>query len=151
MLDRGDAMLKPEVLQLTNVLNQLYQTASCQSRTAKLWIQCLEQVSLMQQFVRAERSGYFALHLRIIAQMQSYFHAAGRLQYAKSSQVYLQAMEDLKEKMPFEDCNFFSHNDYFTIRRTSKFWSGVWSDMTIEQFWWGRWKKWGTYKRSANQ
>ena len=87
----------------------------------------------MQQLVRAERSGYFALHLHVIAQVQPYFHAAGRLQYAKSSQVYLQTMEDLEEKMPSENFNFFSHNGYFTIRHTSKFWSGVWSDMTIEQ------------------
>ena len=122
----SDVMLKPEVLQLTNVLNQLYQTASCQSRTAKLWIQYAEQVSLMQQFVRAERSGYFALHLHVIAQMQPYFHAAGRLQHANSSQVYLQTMEDLEEKMPSEDFKFFSHNGYFTMRRTSKFLSGVW-------------------------
>ena len=87
----------------------------------------------MQQFVRAERSGYFALHLHVIAQMQPYFHAAGRLQYAKSSQAHLQTMEDLEEKMPSEDFKNFSHNGYFTIRRTSEFWSGVWSDITIEQ------------------
>ena len=118
----SDAMLKPEVLQLTNILNQLYQTAGCHSRTAKLWIQYVEEVSLLQQFVRAERNGYFALHLHVIDQMQP-----------KSSQVYLQTMEDLEEKMPSEDFKMCSPNGYFTIRRTSKFWSGVWSNMTIEQ------------------
>ena len=39
----GDAILKPEV-QLTNVLNYLYQITSCQSRAAELWIQYVEQV-----------------------------------------------------------------------------------------------------------
>ena len=65
-----------------------------------------EQVSLLQEFVRAERSGYFALHLYAIAHMQPYFHAARRLQYAKSSQVYMPTMKDLEK----------SHG-YFTIRR----------------------------------
>ncbi len=129
----GDAMSNPEILWLTNVMNELYQTASLQSRAAKLWIQYAEQVSLMLQFVRAERSGYFSLHPHTIARMQPYFHAAGRLAYAKSSQVYLQAMEDLEEKMPTEDWEKFVGDGYFTIRRTSKFWSGVWSDMTIKQ------------------
>ena len=62
----SDAILKPEV-QLTNVLNQLYRITICQSRTAKLWIQYAAQVSLMQQFVRVERSGNFDLHLHVIA------------------------------------------------------------------------------------
>lgn len=129
----SDAMSDPAIQQLTNTIIQLYQTASHQSRTAKLWIQYVDQVSLMKQFVRAERSGYFSLHLHTIARMQPYLHAAGRLAYAKSSQVYLQAMEDLEEKMPLEDWEKFVGDGYFTIRRTSKFWSGVWSDMTIEQ------------------
>ncbi|KAK4873709.1 hypothetical protein RN001_013069 [Aquatica leii] len=29
--------------------------------------------------------------------------------------------------------NKFTSEGYFTIRRTRKFWSGIWSDMTIEQ------------------
>lgn len=127
------AMSDPEIIQLTNTMSRLYQTVSRQSRTAKLWIQYVDQVSLMMQFVRAERSGYFSLHLHTIARMQPYLHAAGRLAYAKSSQVYLQAMEDLEEKMPPEDWEKFVGDGYFTIRRTCKFWSGVWSDMTIEQ------------------
>ena len=110
---------------------------SCQGRTAKLWIHYVEQS--MQQFIGAEPSGYFALHLHLIPQMQPYIHATGRLQYAKSSQVFLQIMEDLEENMPSEEFKKFSDNSYFTFRCTSKIWYGawsgvlVWSDMTIEQ------------------
>ena len=75
----------------------------------------------MQQFVRAERSGYFALHLHVISQMQLYFHATGRLQYAKSSKIYLQTMEDLEENMPLENFTKFSENAYFTFRCTIEF------------------------------
>ena len=66
----NDAILKPEVQSLTNVSNQQYQIVNCQSRIAKLWTQYVEQIVLMQQFVRAERSGNFALHLHAIAQAQ---------------------------------------------------------------------------------
>ena len=62
-------------------------------------MQYVEQVSLMQEFVRAERSGYFALHLYAIAHMQPYFHASRRLQYTKSSQVYMPTMKDLEKKV----------------------------------------------------
>ena len=27
----------------------------------------------------------------------------------------------------------FANDGFFTIRRSDKFWSGIWSDMTIEQ------------------
>ena len=63
----SNAMSDPVMIQLTKTISQLYQTASLQSRTGKLWIQHVDQVSLMKQFVRAERSGYFSLHLHTIA------------------------------------------------------------------------------------
>ena len=69
----------------------------------------------MQQFLRAEPSGYVALHLHLIAEMQPYFHDAGRLQYAKSTQVYLQIMDDLEENMPSENFRTFSENSYFIL------------------------------------
>ena len=72
----------------------------------------------MQQFLCTEPSGYFALHLHFIAQIQLYFHATGRLQYAKSSQVCLQTMEDLEEKMSSEDLNTIFEN-YRTYKRSS--------------------------------
>ena len=38
-------------------------------------------------------------------------------------------MEDLNSEVE----RLFVEYGYFTIRRTDKLWSGVWSDMTIEQ------------------
>ena len=35
--------------------------------------------------------------------------------------------------MSEEEIHKFSEEGYFTIRRTDKFWSGIWIDMTIEQ------------------
>ena len=40
---------------------------------------------------------------------------------------------NLEEKMDPEDFHKFTTQDYFTIRRSDKFRSSIWSDMTIEQ------------------
>ena len=85
------------------------------------------------RFIRAERTGDWALHLDSVREMLPTFHAAGHLPYAKSAQLYLQEMERLEELLPADDFEKYITQGYFTIRRTNKFWSGIWTDMTIEQ------------------
>ena len=53
--------------------------------------------------------------------------------YAKSSRLYLQQMEDLEKSMPTEEYTLFAEKGYFTIHRCDSFWSGNFSDQTIEQ------------------
>lgn len=65
--------------------------------------------------------------------MLPYFHASGHFLYAKSCQIYLKDMHDLKERMTAEKYESFTTKGYFIIRRSDKFWYGTWSDMTIEQ------------------
>ena len=65
--------------------------------------------------------------------MLPYFHASGHFLYAKSAQLYLQDMFGLKERITSKEFEDFVQKGYFTIRRSEKFWSGIWSDMTIEQ------------------
>lgn len=42
-------------------------------------------------------------------------------------------MYELETKMDVFEYDKFVKNSYFTVRRSDKFWSGVWSDMSIEQ------------------
>jgi len=42
-------------------------------------------------------------------------------------------MLESERKIDPLEYNKFTIMVYFTIRRTNKFWSGIWSDMTIEQ------------------
>lgn len=102
--------------------------------TAALWIQYWEMVSLVKDFIRSERSADWNLHLACIKKMLPYFHASGHNLYAKSAHLYWQDMKKINEKISdaYELAQLTS-DGYFTIRRTHKFWSGVWSDMTIEQ------------------
>ncbi|GBP62150.1 hypothetical protein EVAR_40600_1 [Eumeta japonica] len=101
--------------------------------TAKLWIQYWQMVLLVKDFIRAERSGNWELHLKCVERMLPYFHASGHFLYAKSAHLYLQDMRKLKDIIN-DDYEFTQFTEgFFTIRRTHKFWSGVWTDMTIEQ------------------
>lgn len=77
--------------------------------------------TLVKQFLEAERTGNWNLHITTIRSMLPFFHSTGHYNYAKSAHLYLQEMASLEEKMsPFE----FHHKKYF---------AGIFSDQTIEQ------------------
>lgn len=90
-------------------------------------------ITLVKQFIEAERMGNWQLHLDTIQKMLPYCHASGHFFYANSAQLYLQDMLRLEEKMTTDEYEKFTTKGYFTIRRSDKFWSGISSDMTIEQ------------------
>lgn len=122
--------------QLQNVLykfNEIIDKMKSKGDTAKLWVQYFEMVTLVKQFIEAERSGNWKLHLETIQKMLPYFHASGHFLYAKSAHLYLQDMFSLKECITSKEYEDYVQKGYFTIRRSEKFWSGIWSDMTIEQ------------------
>ncbi len=107
--------------------------AASESRTGQLWIEYLKQVALIRQFIRAERTGDWQLHIHTVNAMIPLFHAAGHLAYAKTARLYIEQMEGLSNIMSDEQYRDFTDGGYFTIRRTEKFWSGNFSDQTIEQ------------------
>ncbi|GBM06100.1 hypothetical protein AVEN_225490-1 [Araneus ventricosus] len=65
--------------------------------------------------------------------MLLYFRTSGHFSYAKCAHFCLQDMQDLKSTMGAKEYEkFTTQGNFFTIRRrTFKFWSGAWSDMTI--------------------
>ena len=64
--------------------------------------------------------------------MFNIFAATGHVHYAKSACLYLQQMMELETDYPWVHKNF-TENGYHTIRRSNKFWAGLWSDLIIEQ------------------
>lgn len=98
-----------------------------------MWVEYFRMVTLVKHFIETERSGNWNLHLDTIQKMLPYFHASGHFNYTKAAHIYLQDMADLGNKMPEDEFQRFTANGYFTIRRSNKFWSGIMSDMTIEQ------------------
>ena len=109
------------VQQLTQIMDDLMKEPVAQSRTGKLWVEYLKQVSLIICFIRAERTGDWDLHLHTVSEMIDMFHAAGHLAYAKSAGLYLDQMKGLSDSMSaYQYCDF-TEQGYFTIRRTDKF------------------------------
>jgi len=88
------------VKQLSQIISQLLDQAPEQRRTGKLWVHNIRQVSLLQCFIPAERTGDWKLHLNCVTEMIPHFHAAGHLPYAKSARLHLIQMEALEKTMP---------------------------------------------------
>ncbi|CAG2240639.1 unnamed protein product [Mytilus edulis] len=100
-------------------------------RTASLWFQYMDMVELLRQFITAERTGNWNLHLKSLQQMLPYLAASGHNLYAKSVHIYLQQMQNLPATHPALD-NLFK-TGHHVIRRTDRFWAGLSTDLVIEQ------------------
>ena len=102
-------------------------------KTAQLWVQYFYTVTLVWNFIRSERTGDWPLHLDTIRKMLPFFNASVHLDYAKSAHLYHQEMCSLHDVMDKNEFQAYTEKGFFTTRRSDRFWSGVWSDMTIEQ------------------
>ena len=121
-----------EVIKLEKLLYRYKELLAKKSRTARLWLQYLEYVDTPKIFIRAERIGDWNLHLIAIGKMLNLFAATGHINYAKSFQLYLQLMMQLpSDYLWLYQC--FIEEGYHTIRRSSRLWAGLWTDLTIEQ------------------
>ena len=123
----------PLFMALINKFNTKLKSLKENGPTAQLWVQYFHCVVITLNFYHAERSGNFELHLQSIKEMLPYFHASGHHSYAKSAHLYLQDMMELRSILDPNEYDQFIYQGFFTIRRSEKFWCGVWSDMTIEQ------------------
>lgn len=113
--------------QVTDEIKNLMAT----KRTASLWIQYSNMVQLLRNYIAAERTGSWELHLKCIQDMLPYLAAAGHNLYTKSAYVYISEMKDLKETHPDVYSDFVS--GHHVIRRTDKYWGGLSTDLIIEQ------------------
>ena len=120
------------VKKFNDCMEQLKRYLSSKSRTSKLWIQYLDYVDILRQFICAARSGDWNLNLKSLEQMLNLFAAAGHTNYAKSGRLYLQLMLNLSDTHPWLYQKLAAEGHHF-IRRTDKFWAGLWPDLVIEQ------------------
>ena len=104
---------------------------SSNSRTAALWLNYIHYIEIVQQFITAERTSNFALHISTTKQMINLFVATAHKNYAKTCRLYLQSVEVLEKDHPQIFEQFVSGNH--TVRRTEMIWSGLWTDLSIEQ------------------
>ena len=117
-------MVNESLLNLKNKLRQ-------KSRTSALWLLYLDYVGVLKRFILAERTSNWTLHVQSTADMLNLFAASGHIHYAKSARFYVQQMQSLPEKYPWL-YDIFIHGLH-AVRRSNRHWSGLWSDLVIEQ------------------
>ena len=97
--------------------------------TAQLWVLYYKMVTLVKQYIEAERRGGFQLHVDTVKRMILFFHAAGYRFDAKCAYLYtIQEMACLKNRMDPLEFLKFNTEGFLTIRRTGEFWSGIWTN-----------------------
>ena len=121
-----------ELLKLENCLLNVKSLLAEKSPTAQLWLQYIEYIETLKLFIRAERTGNWNLHLISVSRMINLFAATGHINYAKSSRLYLQLMNELPTDHPWL-YHCFIEQGFHTVRRSSRYWAGLWTDLTIEQ------------------
>ena len=108
-----------------------HEEASKDSRTSALWSSYVRYVGVIQDFIRAERTNDWNLHITSTNAMLNLFAATGHNNYAKSCRLYLQSIAELETKQPDVYAEFLKGNH--TVRRTLNKWAGIWTDPSIEQ------------------
>ena len=126
--DSMDQFLQSDpFLSLNLSFSKLKEKLSNKSRAAKLWIEYLNYIQVVNKFIIAERPSIWLLHLEATTDMLNLFAASGHINYAKSARLYVQQMRALHETHPWLHHSFT--NGTHTIRRSARNWAGLWSDL----------------------
>ena len=120
-----------EFKSVLNCLNEEIQNLKGKSRTAKLWLQYIDYISILKQYILAERTSNWHLHIQSMKSMLNLFAASGHINYARSARIYIQEMEELNATNPWLQEKF--EKGFHAVRRSARHWSGLWSDLVIEQ------------------
>jgi len=88
-------------------------------------------VRVAKTLVMADRIGSWQMHLRAVSDCITIFAAAGHYNYLKSTHFHVQEMGQLDIKHPdvFRKCE----KGFYVIRRSSHTWTGLSSDLVMEQ------------------
>jgi len=88
-------------------------------------------VRVAKTLVMADRIGSWQMHLRAVSDCIAIFAAAGHYNYLKSTHFHVQEMCHLDIKHPdvFRKCE----KGFYVIRRSSHTWTGLSSDLVMEQ------------------
>ena len=124
-----------EFQQETTELHLLFQDFTTQSRaTSKmfaLWGEYGEMVKLLLQFVKAERTRNWELHLLSVSAMVPQFFVLDMQNYARWLPVYIMDMRQLATKHLQVHQEFA--NGYHAVSHSGKPFAQVWTDMALEQ------------------
>jgi len=116
---------------LERTLEQFTEYGISKSATFAFWREYIVMIEILLQFIRAERSGNWTMHLAAVTEMLPYFFAYDHVNYSRWAMVYLADMKLLPTTAPLVHRQFLEGN--FSIKRSSSPFNKVWSDMAFEQ------------------
>ena len=126
-----DEALKSSVLDDTQVAIDKWRDDIRKYGTARMWIQYQRMVEILRSLIRSARIGSWTLYIQSLRDMHAYLAAAGHNNYTKSLALFIPKMLDLENTHPEVHAAFM--NGFFPVRRTDGAWSGVFTDLFIEQ------------------
>ena len=100
-------------------------------RSAQLWLQYMDMIEILRNFIRSECIGDWTIHLKTLCDMLPYLAAAGHNSYNKSIYVYLQRLAKLPVQQPVVQRHFVEGRH--VVRRSERYWAGLSSDLVTEQ------------------
>lgn len=120
------------LLSMKDIIDRFKSKLINESRTAKLWLQYMNMVDILKDFLRSERTGNWKFHLKNIERKLPFYAASGHNLYTKCAYIYLQEMTQLETTHP----DVYEHflNGHHVIRRSDRYYAGLSCDLTIEQF-----------------
>ena len=86
---------------MNTALQSLKTHLSSWNRTAHLWLQCLDCIQIVKDFITADRISDRDLHLQALSKMLNIFAATGHRHCVKSGRLYLQLMSELPMSHPW--------------------------------------------------
>ena len=102
------------------------------SRTAKLWLLYIYYFDVVKMLIRAEKCGYWNLHVVAISKMLKLLAATRIINYAKSSRLHLENMLNLKNSHTWV-YEQFTEERLNIVRRNENLWAWLWTDLIIKQ------------------
>ena len=88
-------------------------------------------IDILRNFIRAQRSGNWELHLHSLSDILPYLAASGHNHYTKCVWIYLQQMSKLEDEYPTVYRHFI--RGLHVVRRSDCLWAGLPTDLVIEQ------------------
>ena len=120
-----------ELLILLELFEVFRQEMKSRSKMFDFWNGYITMVMNLLQFIKAERTGSWSLHLAATSEMVPHFYAYDRPNYARWLPVYLADMAQLEKTHPVVHSQFEEENH--AVNRPTQPFAKVWTDMALEQ------------------
>ena len=117
--------------EVIKMLERFKQDSRPWSKMFACWEEYRTMVTILLQFIKAERTRNWKLHLSATAAMLPYIFAMDRPYYVRWLPVYLCDMNQLEADHPQTYQEFVNQNH--TVSQTKQLFAHVWTDMVFEQ------------------